>query len=260
MQAGREVYTRLRTLLGGTPRDHLRANAVANYRMWNAISDCMAEQGWDYHVMPYVVGGRLTRPGPPGDLTAWAEPSDDFGIAEMAALAASEGFIADGRVHPLGNEGLSAADEAGWIAAMNGGCSSAGTAMTDGTYPTGVTQTIGADFTALLTDIQSTPRAQSLIGEWASCMDDHGFDVHTKHGGYDGTELWPGFRLDTEGREIAGARADAACRRPLHEHVLADGAEALAAFEADRAEEIAAAAEEWRGLRAEADEVLAANR
>ncbi|GIG67774.1 hypothetical protein [Phytomonospora endophytica] len=260
IQAGREVYTRLRTLIEGTPRDSLRGNAVANYLMWNATAECMRERGWDYQIAPYVVGGRLTRPGPPGDITAWADITDDFGIAEMAALAASEGFIADGEFHPTGMENLSGEDEQRWIDDMNETCMSAGTGPMFESYPPDVLQGVGMEFTALLVKVAATPTAQALQNQWVDCLADQGFDAHTKHDGYDGPELWPGFRQATEGRENKGALADAKCRRPLHEHVLADGAADLAAFETTHQDQLADAAEAWRDLRAESDRVLAANR
>ncbi|HEY1178180.1 MAG TPA: hypothetical protein VGF17_18655, partial [Phytomonospora sp.] len=147
------------------------------------------------------------------------------------------------------------------IAAMNDACMSAGGEATSiETRPTGVATSVRTEFTALLAQVQSTPEARSRLGEWVTCMADRGFDVRTEHPDYDGPELWPGFRRSAEGREIEGARADADCRRDLHEYVLADGADDLAAFETAHQDALTDVAEQWRDLRAEADEVLAANR
>lgn len=256
--AGREVYQRLLATIEGTPRDRLVFFAANNLRIQIAVDECMTARGWDYRPWPVRLQGSFTAPGPPGDLTAWAPLTSDFGTAEMTAAARELRLLPDGG--PPADSGMSVLSpdqQADWIADINDACSTQGSEAVKDEFPADY-PALDQAFTTVLLSIQSAPGAQLRLEDWAACMAGYDIDVYTTHPGYDGSELWPGFRYAVEGREAYAAEADADCRRSLHEWVLADGASALRAFAASHVNELAVINGEWDTMRTEADQLLAA--
>ncbi|MFI2663995.1 hypothetical protein [Micromonospora carbonacea] len=256
LSASETRYNRVVQSIYGTPEQRSATEELLFFKVQQAISGCMRGEGAKYAITKFSGIARFSLTAP-GDLTAFAPLSDDFGVADRLAQLAADGEPTNREFSSLTDKGR---DE--YLRALEG-CQNAGQQFQGQSMPAGHDDLANRLIDAL-SKVERSAEVTAALAKYPACLAERSVKAPDWSALYLSVEKsfppTPSAPTDVtkdpqwlKAREYEqrAAAADAECRSETREIAIIAAAPVLARFERDNAAALKGIGVHWSEAEAE---------